>query len=1218
MTTPTLSQQKAIEARGNVLVVAGAGTGKTSTLAQRCLALLEQGCSIENILMVTFTEAAAAEMRARIRDALLKRANAPDSSGQHTRFREQLALLETARISTLHSFCLQLVREHFYELGLDPDLFVLDEQQTRPLVRRLLDRLFEQHYAGTSDRDRAVQQLVRLHGNNSDEPIRNLVLRLHRYSQSLADPEAWLHEQIEYFSQPEPARWIEWLTEGFNEWRALWLPALDSCTGTWAVNLARAALLNVPAHPSCDQIHAALAAIRTADEDKNNWPRGSKKAVRDPLKSFFDETRFLESLAKTNGAPLAEDWGRVRHHMLALLELTREFTRAFAQAKRELGGVDFADLEQCALRVLRNPQGGPSAVARYWQRQIEYIFVDEYQDINAAQDKIIELLSRGMDSKSAAAGNRFLVGDVKQSIYRFRLADPSIFRRHERQWDQGQGGRRLPLTDNFRSRVGILSFVNRLFGSLMRESVGGVAYEPLQPGTKNGSAPGSGDPAPCVELHLIRRDDAQNNGSTDDENGQENSNGNGSDLSETAELADLLVTEREARLVGLRLLELKASGFEVRDRATNQLRPVQWRDMAVLLRSPAPRIEAFAKEFSALGIPVEAGRGGFFHSIEVSDLVCLLHLLDNPMQDIPLLAVLRSPLVGMSPAELAEVRAAVKPDGTNRSFWLAARQYVVLGPREHSAWRKLSEFFTRLDRWRALARHSPVSHCLQTAMAETHYEIQLRAGDRGEQQLANVRRLLDLAREYDPFQRQGLFRFLRFIKAQQDSEPESEPAAVGSDAVRITSIHASKGLEFPIVVLAGMGWRFNTRDLSDAILLDEQYGICPKVTAADGDLRYPSLPHWLARQRQRCELLGEELRLMYVAMTRARDRLILTGTLTRKGDGRWQCASPAPPADRAMLSARCYLDWLNLWLPGVTREEDWKNDTEGESDLLRWNIYSQTDDRLIAPKREEGEITTPEFAGAEETFTEVRRRIQWTYPSVAATTQRAKVSVTELRRSIEEESEPAPFILRQSFALPRSIAAEPGRTAILTAAEIGVAHHRFLQRLALSKAGTIADLQTEAERLQKEGWLDPDAVATLDLEAVRTFWTSDVGRRIASNEGAVRRELQFTAGLSMAQLAELGLLRTAGEPPPARLLDEEIVVIQGVVDLAVMLPDGICLVDFKTDAVTQKDLDTKIRMYAPQLQLYAFALSQIYRKPVTECGLYFLSARRWAPLEVRR
>ncbi len=961
MSAPTDSQRRAISAAANVLVVAGAGTGKTRTLVDRCLMKLAGGCSLENILMVTFTDAAAAEMRKRIREGVEKAAGTAEPAARAW-LDQQLALLDAAHISTLSSFCLHLAQEHFYELGIDPQISVLDEQQTQPLIQQILEALLRNYYGADSPQAQAVQALVRQQGGGADEKIRALVVKLHRYTQTLPNPDRWFDDQLARFREAEPLLWRSWLAAGFNDWRELWLPRLRvSAPASKNVAACRQALGDLPPKPSAKEITVALERINSANAD---WPHGEAGKFRDPIREFFSDAEFLGALCLPEDGrdPLAEDWDWVRPHMTTLLQLAREFGVEFTRAKRDLGGVDFADIEQLALRLLRDPAtGGPTPAAQQWRRQIDHVFVDEYQDINEAQDKIIEAISRG-----GAEANRFLVGDVKQSIYRFRLANPRIFRDYEEAWRANPtAGQRIALRDNFRSREAILHFINPFFSALMRPNIGGVAYDAdaqLQFGnpaerkalsvTGDESSPGESPAAApgidswkkgtvCVEFHLLTKsaDDSETSGGVEGE--------------ERNELVDLDAAEREARLVALRLLELKEAGHRVWDDDARQFRPVTWSDMVVLLRSPRSKVEAFAREFSRAGVPLQAARGGFFDALEIMDLLNLLKLLDNPLQDVPLLAVLHSPLVGLALEELAEIRAQSR----EKPFWITLQRFHRGGRRGGesavSAWDKVDLFLRQFAGWRKIMRQTSLSFCLETALAETHFETLLMAEARGPELVANVRRLLDLARQYDPYQRQGLFRFLRFVEAQQAAEVDQEPApAPADDAVRFMSIHKSKGLEFPVVVVAGLGGQFNLQDLREDILLDEIYGLCPKVAPPKTGQRYPSLPYWLARRRQKQEALGEELRLLYVALTRARDTLILAGTLNRSGaNGKWESTGPAPLADQEVLAAKSCLDWLRLWLPQVTSESDWSSETEGQSDWLRWRLYAENDARLRPPAR---------------------------------------------------------------------------------------------------------------------------------------------------------------------------------------------------------------------------------------------------------------------------
>jgi ATP-dependent helicase/nuclease subunit A len=1200
----TESQRRAIAANGNVLVVAGAGTGKTSTLVARCVARIEEGCSIENILMVTFTDAAAAEMRARIRQELTRRARSAATPERSALFEQQLALLDTAFISTLSAFCLQLVREHFYELELDPQVGVLDEQQAWPLLESALDALLQRHYGGDSAAAKAIRELVRRHAGGSDEKIRRWIVKLHRHAQTLADPEGWLAGQLACFGQSEPVQWRKWLAEGFMEWCGLWWPVLSSQPNE-----------NVPAHrvakvlaglpgagfcSTADMI-SALAAIREADQD---WPDKRKTVLRKPLEAFFEEAEFLDSLQAPPGGqePLAEDWEWVRDPMTALLRLTEEFTSEFSRRKREAGGVDFADVEQFALRLLRDEAGRPSATARLWQERFRHVFVDESQDINAAQDAIITALSR-----EGAAANRFLVGDVKQSIYRFRLADPGIFRGYEHRWHGASSeGQCIALSENFRSREAILEFVNSLFSMLMRPGLGGVAYDEeakLRFGAldeRRMLARTAGDETnPRVEFHLLSRlrEDGDGGGAEDEGAGARQ------------ELVDLAVTEKEARLVAIRLRELKASGHLIWDEKDKQFKAASWGDMVVLLRSPRGKVESFAKEFARLGVPLQAARAGFFDALEIMDLLNLLKLLDNPLQDEPLLAVLRSALVGLSLDELAEIRA----HSQEKVFWTALRRFhgemqrAESGVRKgESAWAKVDLFVGQFERWRELIRQTSLSVCLEAVLAETYYEELLLAQPRGPELAANVRRLLDLAREYDPHQRQGLFRFLRFVEAQQDAELDYEPApAPSQDAVRLMSIHKSKGLEFPVVAIAGLGGQFNLQDLREDILLDARFGLCPKVAPPEADLRYPSLPYWLASRHGRREWLGEELRLLYVAVTRARDTLILAGTATSKAAGeRWGAVEATPPSDHRLLSARSCLDWLRLWLARATKESDWSSDRDGRSDKLRWAIYAENDDRLLSATAD-----PPDASGLAvqakpmdpQGWDPVRRRIQWKYPFGAATAEPAKTSVSALRQrhsERDEEARPASFI-RAGFGSRRE-----NVSGGLSAAARGTAHHTFLQYVSLEKLDSASALQDEARRMQKAARLSADEVEALNFEALAQFWQSPLGLRLRAQTDRVRRELPFTARFTPGELATLHLSSgLAGD-------NGEFIVVQGVVDLAVLRPEEIWVLDFKTDEVTESGLEDKCRLYAPQLQLYALALGRIHRRPVKERWLHFLALGR--------
>jgi ATP-dependent helicase/nuclease subunit A len=1199
----TPAQRDAVVARGNVLVMAGAGTGKTHTLVERCLdCLVRDGASLDEILVVTFTEAAAAEMRQRLRVALEKTLNTQTETF-NSFIAEQLALFDAAHIGTLHSFCLKLVREHFYELGLDPQLAVLDAGEAQLRAGETLAEEFQAAYEGTDEFSQSVQSLIQVYGGGRDEKIRALVLRLHHYSQTRPDAEGWLAEQIEKFKSPDPSQWQSWLLAGIRDWRDEWLPVLGtpiSRSASSSLSNERADLeISVPANNekaaeltgilqrlkgdfTRELAAEVLEQIISADA---NWPSKRKTILRKPLEDLFDEAAFLASLAvvKDGRDPLAEDWSWVRGHMAALLRLAQNFSQRFAERKRADGVLDFHDLEQFALKLLLE-----FGVAEHWRAKLRFVFVDEYQDINAAQDKIIQALSReafGVPPTGGTpnGGNRFLVGDVKQSIYRFRLADPKIFRDYTQSW-HGGNGQVIPLAENFRSRESLLNFVNSVFTLLMREEIGGVNYDDeakLKFGSPETRADFSvaKDSSPRAELLLRLKTGRDESPGPDDDSGAD-------------ELAELGESEKEARLLVMRLKELQSEQHRIWDDHEKVFRAVEWRDMAVLLRAPSGKAEVYAKEFDRAGVPLVIARGGFYDSSEILDLLSLLQLLDNPLQDVPCIAVLRSPLVGLSLDELAEIRLSA-----SGHFWIALNQ--VQSPKskvQNETRAKAEKFLERFNRWRKLTRQASLSRCLEQVLAETHYADWLKSRQRGEQRHANVERFLNLAQKFDQFQRQGLFRFLKFIESQQAAEVEPEVAAVADEnAVRLMSIHQSKGLEFPVVAVADLAKSFNTQDLRGEIIFDEEFGLCPRVKPPHTGRLYPSLPHWLAQQRQRREQAGEELRLLYVAMTRARDTLILTGSVTEKKWTELWAEGGAVTAQK-ILAAKSYADWVGIWFSVLGSGVSAADQKQGETPLLRWRI---ADDAELAGEKAESEKQKAETVLPELDVAALRKLQQtlaWQYGFVAATKRAAKSSVTALRRQAEELDNEAEQVFKSGKR-------KAGKRK-LGAADAGTAHHKFLQYVALENVGELAALEAEARRLESGRVLSADERAALDLKSVAAFWDSEVGQKIRQHTANVKRELAFTAKFSPAELAEIiGKTVEAG-------LEKEFVVVQGVADLVVLLPKEIWLLDFKTDDVRAEDLPEKTKFYAPQLKLYASALAKIYARPVTNCWLHFLSVRR--------
>ena len=1197
MTAHTSSQRNAIAARGNVLLEAGAGAGKTSTLVARCLDLIlapNRPVSVDQLLIVTFTEAAATEMRHRLRVALNERHGREPAD---LPLAEQLALLDQACIGTLHGFCLRLIREHFQELGLDPQVRVLDETEASLIANESVREVLDAAYIGEDESSRCARELIRLHAGSDDGAVSGLIRQAHQFLQTLPDPRRWLDHERERWRHPQPEALADSLLVALNNRKDGWMALLEEQPPENAVASGSRELLASLA-PDASRADWAKALNRLASfVDDEHWKRGEKGKFRDPLLPLFEEARFFASCAALSAEgsdPLVGDFHRARPLMLAFIGLVEAFMVGYAARKRQISGLDFSDLEQFSLRLLWTLDGRPSHVAHEWRRRFHHVFVDEYQDINEAQDRIITGLSR--DGEEA---NRFLVGDVKQSIYGFRLARPDIFLRYAKSWRTGSTHAQvLPLADNFRSHEAILHFVNRCFSGVMREDVGGLPY-PEAAFLRFGDPEGrrlltrEHDPNPRVEL--IHRLAGRGGGAGEPDSADEEEPGN---------------AEIEATLAARKLAELRASGFQVFDRKTAVLRPVDWRDMAVLLRATAGKAEIYTRVFARAGIPLVTARRGFFDAIEISDLVSLLMLLDNPLQDIPLLAVLRSPLVGLSPDEMVEVRAAASRES---AFWTALLRFSELNPPPASesppgAAGRVAGFLERFRPWREQARRGSLSQCLEDILESTQYLSWLAGQPRGEEAGRNVQRLLELTREYDSSQGLGLHRFLERVRIVQAEGDGPEPAsAADNNAVRLMTIHASKGLEFPVVVLGDLGKRFRADPPAAGILIDDSLGLCPIVFTPDGRQSYPSLALRLADDASRTRNLAEELRLLYVAMTRACDLLVLLGTTpASRPEKHWVAPGDGKLSRRQVLSARSFFDFIGPLLPELCGRPDWFSVEQGASSLVSWRVVSADE-----PVRFDAVAAPGEPAGTDDSvpdLTELRRHLGYRYPFLEATRRAGKTTVTRLRRQIEtlSDDESAGLFGDLEPAGParrRSSAGQP--VDGLNAAQTGIAYHTFFQRLRLELAQDSAGLEGELRRLASAGILSELEAAAIQVGRVQSFWTGPVGGSFLKHRSDIRRELPFTAAFTSRELDSF-----AGRTGGGGTAESDLIVVQGVADLALIRPNEIWILDFKSDRITADQLTERVAAYRPQVQLYQQALERTCRRPVSRLWLHFLHLDR--------
>ncbi|WP_322904923.1 helicase-exonuclease AddAB subunit AddA [Paenibacillus campi] len=968
--TWTEDQWKAVSLRGNnLLVAAAAGSGKTAVLVERIIQQVtdpNHPLDVERMLVATFTKAAATEMRQRIRAALDREVlNRPTDE----RLRRQLALLGQASITTLHSFCMEVIQRYYAMIPLDPGFRIASEHECAMLREELLEELFEDKYTEEEERDnKQFHRLINwFGGERSDDAALQLVERLYHFARSHPWPEHWLRETARAFNvqdvqQLEQSVWVEQIMSDLGMalagLEALLRQAIETAlqpggpaayaetlhADLQLVHHLQDAVMSKPwseLYPVFEQItFGKLKSMRKSDE-LDVQLQETVKQLRETVKKslgelgslFFGRTaaEFAQELRES--APLMEE----------LSELVIRFSERYQQEKQRHGWVDFSDLEHYALQVLRDPASTPeeivpSAAALEYRARFDEVMLDEYQDTNSVQEQLVQLISRELP------GNRFMVGDVKQSIYRFRLAEPGLFlqKYHDYRDDWSGAGRRIDLSRNFRSRVQVVDAVNMLFRQLMNEKVAEIVYDQRAELVAGANYPDGHEADYEPEFWLLERGGADTSERGDDE-------ASDSDTSVGADHAELEAARLEAQAIIVRVKEMTTPGGKplmIYDKSLDGLRAVEYRDMVILLRSTAVWAPLMLDELKLAGVPAYSDvEQGYFEAVEVDVMLSLLDIIDNPQQDIPFASVLRSPLVGLNEDELVQVRLARKQvtfyEAMTALLEASDTQRTANDPIVHPSanigegalersqatdeWHdnakltaKLHRFHEQLQSWRAEAREGELGSLIWRIYRETGYIDWLGGLPGGVQRQHNLRMLYERALQFErASSAQGLFRFLRFIRRLKDTGGDLGSAAGGSEenAIRIMTIHKSKGLEFPVVFLAGMAKMFNMQDLNAPFLMHKELGFGPKFVDEDTRVSYPTLPNLAIRRRALKELLAEELRVLYVALTRPRDKLIMLATVKDldKRIAAWSQVQSHPALelpDYVLSRARSYLDWL--------------------------------------------------------------------------------------------------------------------------------------------------------------------------------------------------------------------------------------------------------------------------------------------------------------------
>lgn len=1236
----TTEQQQVIDLRNrNILVSAAAGSGKTAVLVERIVKIItdkNHPVDIDHLLIVTFTNAAAAEMRERIGNAIEK---ALDEQPGNEHLLRQLTLIHNAQITTIDSFCLYVVRNHFHEIDLEPNFRIGDEGELKLLREDVLGRVLEQNYEEPSE---AFSDFVEGYASGrTDAALNEMILQLYEFSRSYPWPEKWLDSfvgiyRIENREELDRAEWLAPLTQNIRFVlkdceqllrQALAVTQQDDGPDMYekAVQSDLEKYESLSKLTSFCELSGALSDIKydrlassrgfEGDPDKLELVKSLREQAKDVVKKlcrqyfFCSPEMMIGQLERTE--PMLEE----------VVRLTKQFADEFAAAKRRKNLVDFHDVEHFALQILVDEETEKAKkTAEEFRDTFEEIMIDEYQDSNEVQETLLRSISR----EERGENNIFMVGDVKQSIYRFRLARPELFmKKYDSYSLEESTTQRIDLHKNFRSREEVLTCTNDIFYKIMVRSLGNVEYDAeaaLYPGA---SYPVSADFTP--EILLADSND---------------------ELLEDTELTDKKTLE--AKIVAEEIKHLMKTQ-QVTDKAAGTLRAARYSDIVILLRSLSGWADSLVEVLNGNGIPAHTvSSTGYFSTVEVQTVLSMLRLLDNPRQDIPMAAVLRSPMAGLTDEELAVLRLE---DGSvpfhEAVLELAEGLYEEGGQIEISnseedqkqgrnadektenhieitAHRKLLKFYKKYKQLRQLVPDTPIHELIEIILRETGYGHYVAAMPAGNRRTANLNMLLEKAAAYEKTSYKGLFHFVRYIDELQKYDVdfgEADMVGENEDVVRIMSIHKSKGLEFPIVIVSGMGKNFNKQDTRSKMVLHPELGIGLDYMDGKKRIKSPTIAKKAIAKQIDLENLGEELRVLYVALTRAKEKLILTGTLKdapEKLEFFRQQANLSKAADRPLSyltreGASGYLDWI---LPAVLSYGDkYPVRIVEAAELVLDEVENQLEQNEDLTERiEEIEAADTQLVG------QLKQRFSQRYPYQTDILRKNKYSVSELkhramREKFEaEQEETIPAFLEEPVTptIPLFIQREESveQETANRGALRGTAVHRVMECYDFASEKSVHE---QMEAMEKEEKITADMRALVREQTVADFVSSETGKRmaLAQRGGALYREKPFVMGFTEEELERYGfgagaqMIENEAQTENAQqeimsenvsqenhMHEEDLTLIQGIIDVFWIEDDGITVLDYKTDRVdTAQEL---IDRYATQLKLYADALERVF------------------------
>lgn len=1258
----TTEQQQVIDLRNrNILVSAAAGSGKTAVLVERIVKIItdkNHPVDIDHLLIVTFTNAAAAEMRERIGNAIEK---ALDEQPGNEHLLRQLTLIHNAQITTIDSFCLYVVRNHFHEIDLEPNFRIGDEGELKLLREDVLGRVLEQNYEEPSE---AFSDFVEGYASGrTDAALNEMILQLYEFSRSYPWPEKWLDSfvgayRIETREELDRAEWLAPLTENIcfvlKDCEQLLKQALAITQQDDGPDMYEKAVQSdlekyegLSRLTSFCELSGALSDIKydrlassrgfEGDPDKLELVKSLREQAKDVVKKlckqyfFCSPEMMIEQLERTE--PMLEE----------VVRLTKQFADEFAAAKRRKNLVDFHDVEHFALQILVDEETEKAKkTAEEFRDTFEEIMIDEYQDSNEVQETLLRSISR----EERGENNIFMVGDVKQSIYRFRLARPELFmKKYDSYSLEESTTQRIDLHKNFRSREEVLTCTNDIFYKIMARSLGNVEYDAeaaLYPGASYPAMPVQENPVGEKAAEDEKVSGKQINGFTPEILLADSND----ELLEDTDFSDKKTLE--AKMVAEKIRHLMKTQ-PVTDKATGELRMARYSDIVILLRSLSGWADSLVEVLNGNGIPAHTvSSTGYFSTVEVQTVLSMLRLLDNPRQDIPMAAVLRSPMAGLTDEELAVLRLE---DGSvpfhEAVLELAEGLYEEDGQKEISnpeadqkqgknadekpenhiestVHRKLLKFYKKYRQLRQLVPDTPIHELIEIILCETGYGHYVAAMPTGNRRTANLNMLLEKAAAYEKTSYKGLFHFVRYIDELQKYDVdfgEADMVGENEDVVRIMSIHKSKGLEFPIVIVSGMGKNFNKQDTRSKMVLHPELGIGLDYMDGKKRIKSPTIAKKAIAKQIDLENLGEELRVLYVALTRAKEKLILTGTLKdapEKLEFFRQQANLSKAADRPLSyltreGASGYLDWI---LPAVLSYGDkYPVRIVEAAELVLDEVENQLEQNENLTERiEEIEAADTQLVG------QLKQRFSQRYPYQTDILRKNKYSVSELkhramREKFEaEQEETIPAFLEEPVTptIPLFIQREESveQETANRGALRGTAVHRVMECYDFTSEKSV---QEQMDAMEKEEKITADMRTLVKERIVADFVSSETGKRmaLAQRMGALYREKPFVMGFTEEELENYGfgagaqMIENEAQTENAQqeimsenvsqenhMHEEDLTLIQGIIDVFWIEDDGITVLDYKTDRVdTAQEL---IDRYATQLKLYADALERVF------------------------